>query len=164
MVLNWSANEESDLAGYKLYYGDPTGYSYSNVVDLGNVTTYTVTDGDIATEYAITAYDTSIDGIDDMVDGNESWYSKVNADSSLSINDLDFANSISITPNPASNMINIIINSNTIYLKSEVYNMVGQLILESNEKNISIEKLTKSIYFLNILTEKGFVTKKFIKN
>ena len=164
VVLNWSANEESDLAGYKLYYGDPTGYSYSNVVDLGNVTTYTVTDGDIATEYAITAYDTSIDGIDDMVDGNESWYSKVNGDSSLSINDLDFANSISITPNPASNMINIIINSNTIYLKSEVYNMVGQLILESNEKNISIEKLTKSIYFLNILTEEGFVTKKFIKN
>ena len=78
VVLNWSANEESDVAGYKLYYGDPTGYSYSTVIDLGNVTTFTVTGGDIATEYAITAYDTSLDGIDDMVDGNESWYSKAN--------------------------------------------------------------------------------------
>jgi hypothetical protein len=77
-VLNWSANGESDVAGYKLYYGTPTGYSYVTVVDLGNVTTYTVTDGDIATEYAITAYDSDKDDDDDMVDGNESWFSVSN--------------------------------------------------------------------------------------
>ena len=75
VVLNWSANGESDIAGYKLHYGSPTGYSYSTTVDLGNVTTYTVTGGDIATEYALTAYDSSLDGTDDMVDGNESWFS-----------------------------------------------------------------------------------------
>ena len=75
VVLNWSANGESDVAGYKLYYGTPTGYSYVTVVDLGNVTTYTVTDGDIATEYAITAYDSDKDDNDDVVDGNESWFS-----------------------------------------------------------------------------------------
>ena len=42
VVLNWSANGESDIAGYKLHFGSPTGYSYSTTVDLGNVTTYTV--------------------------------------------------------------------------------------------------------------------------
>jgi hypothetical protein len=78
VVLNWSANGESDVAGYKLYYGTPTGYSYITTVDLGNVTTYTVTDGDIATEYAITAYDSDKDDDDDMVDGNESWFSVSN--------------------------------------------------------------------------------------
>ena len=78
VVLSWTANAEADVAGYKLYYGTPTGYSYATSIDLGNVTTYTVTGGDIATEYAITAYDTSLDGTDDMVDGNESWYSKAN--------------------------------------------------------------------------------------
>lgn len=78
VVLNWSANGESDAAGYKLYYGDPTGYSYSTVIDLGNVSTYTVIGGDIATEYALTAYDINVDGTDDMVDGNESWFSKAN--------------------------------------------------------------------------------------
>ena len=78
IVLSWSANEESDLAGYKLHYGSPTGYSYATSVDLGNVTTYVVSGGDIATEYSITAYDSSTDGTDDMVDGNESWYSKAN--------------------------------------------------------------------------------------
>ncbi|MDB4113776.1 FG-GAP-like repeat-containing protein, partial [Flavobacteriaceae bacterium] len=78
VVLNWSANGESDIAGYKLYYGTPTGYSYVTTVDLENVTTYTVTGGDIATEYTITAYDSSLDGTDDMVDGNESWFSVAN--------------------------------------------------------------------------------------
>ena len=78
VVLSWTANAEADVAGYKLYYGTPTGYSYATSIDLGNVTTYTVTGGDIATEYVITAYDTSLDGTDDMVDGNESWYSKAN--------------------------------------------------------------------------------------
>ena len=40
VVLSWTANSESDVAGYKLYYGNPTGYSYDNSVDLGNVFTY----------------------------------------------------------------------------------------------------------------------------
>ena len=78
VILNWSANEESDLVGYKLHYGSPTGYSYTSTVDLGNVTTYTITGGDIATEYAITSYDSSLDGTDDVVDGNESWFSVAN--------------------------------------------------------------------------------------
>ena len=78
MVLSWSANAESDVAGYKLYYGSSTGYSYATSIDIGNVTTYTVIGGDITTEYAITAYDTNLDGTDDMVDGNESWFSVAN--------------------------------------------------------------------------------------
>lgn len=78
IVLSWSANAEADVAGYKLYYDTPTGYSYAISIDLGNVTTYTISGGDVTTEYAITAYDTSLDGTDDMVDGNESWFSKAN--------------------------------------------------------------------------------------
>ena len=78
VVLSWSANAEADVAGYKLYYDTPTGYSYAISIDLGNVTTYTISGGDVTTEYAITAYDTSLDGTDDMVDGNESWFSKAN--------------------------------------------------------------------------------------
>ena len=67
--------ENQILQDINYIIGSPTGYSYTTTVDLGNVTTYTVTGGDIATEYAITAYDSSLDGTDDMVDGNESWFS-----------------------------------------------------------------------------------------
>ena len=73
--LNWDANQEGDIAGYKIYYGSPTGYSFSNSIDLGNVTTYTLAGASITDDIAITAYDGSITGTDDQVNGNESWYS-----------------------------------------------------------------------------------------
>ncbi|MBN2614723.1 MAG: VCBS repeat-containing protein [Bacteroidales bacterium] len=75
IILSWTANKEADVAGYKLYYGDPTGYSYSHVIDLGNVTSFSLSGGDINTEYAITAYDHDADGTDDQVEGHESWFS-----------------------------------------------------------------------------------------
>lgn len=65
--LSWNANTESDLAGYKIYYGAsprtstcPPG-GYSSNISVGNVTSYALsglTDG--STYYfSITAYDTS---------------------------------------------------------------------------------------------------------
>jgi hypothetical protein len=71
--LAWDANTESDLAGYKLYYGTASGV-YSNSVNVGMATqsggtvTYTLiglTSGQIYYIVA-TAYDTS---------KNESGYS-----------------------------------------------------------------------------------------
>jgi len=79
VTLTWSANQESDVSGYKIYYGGFTGYSYSNSVDAGNVLNYTLPAGvGITDEIAITAYDASKDGTDDQFDGNESWYSPAN--------------------------------------------------------------------------------------
>ncbi len=56
----------TDLAGYKVYYGNASG-NYTSNLDVGNVTTYTVTGLQPGTYYfAVTAYDTS---------GNESDFS-----------------------------------------------------------------------------------------
>jgi outer membrane protein assembly factor BamB len=79
VLLSWTANQESDIAGYKVYYGGFTGYSYTNSVDAGNVLTYTLPAGvGIDDDIAVTAYDTNKDGTDDQLDGNESWYSPAN--------------------------------------------------------------------------------------
>ena len=76
LFLHWSANSESDLSGYKIYYGSSTGYSYENVINVGNVTNYTVPGLSISDKIVITAYDSQADGTDDQFEGHESWYSQ----------------------------------------------------------------------------------------
>ena len=65
--LAWDANTESDLAGYKVYYGT-SSKSYAGSVDAGNVTTFTLTGLTQGQTYyiVVTAYNTS---------SNESGYS-----------------------------------------------------------------------------------------
>jgi hypothetical protein len=54
--LAWDANTETILSGYKLYWGTASG-NYSNNIDVGNVTTYTLTGLNPGTYYfAVTAY------------------------------------------------------------------------------------------------------------
>jgi hypothetical protein len=54
--LAWDANNESILSGYKIYWG-AASKSYSNSLDVGNVTSYTVSGLSSGTYYfAVTAY------------------------------------------------------------------------------------------------------------
>ncbi|MBI5755921.1 MAG: fibronectin type III domain-containing protein [Nitrospirae bacterium] len=65
-TTNTDGTELTDLTGYKVYYGTESG-NYTASTDVGNVTTYTVSDLPPQTYYlAVTAYD---------VYGNESDYS-----------------------------------------------------------------------------------------
>ncbi len=60
LTVSWDANAESDLKGYKLYYGTSTG-NYNTVVDVGNVINYNLTGLSEGETYffAVTAYDTA---------------------------------------------------------------------------------------------------------
>ncbi len=65
VTLQWDANSEPDLAGYRVYYkanssGQPSG-DYDTVVDAGNTTSKTIEglEDDIVYYFAVTAYDTS---------------------------------------------------------------------------------------------------------
>ena len=81
------------------------------------------------------------------------------------INESEFAKTISVYPNPTSKQINI--NSSATIKNVMVLNPMGQLIFaaEYNIHNASVdlEKLGAGIYFLQVETEKGAVTKKIIK-
>ena len=59
VVLVWDANTESDLAGYKVYYGTSSG-TYGSAIDVGKVTTYTVANlGPGTYFFAVTAHNTA---------------------------------------------------------------------------------------------------------
>jgi len=80
IVINWSANPEANVSGYKVYYKGYTGYSFQNVIDVGNVTTYTLPAGlTLNDTIAITAYNSNYTGSNDQVNGYESWYSLANS-------------------------------------------------------------------------------------
>jgi len=66
--VSWDQNQESDLAGYSIYYGTSSGI-YDNIIDVGNDTSYTVANLDSNTTYyfVVTATDSS---------GNESDFSE----------------------------------------------------------------------------------------
>ena len=59
-MLTWDANTETDLAGYKIHVGTASG-SYSSTVDVGNVTSHSMTNLTIGTTYyfAVGAYNTA---------------------------------------------------------------------------------------------------------
>jgi fibronectin type 3 domain-containing protein len=67
VTLAWDANSESDIAGYKIYYGR-SSRNYTNCIDVGKRTSYTVSGIQMGLTYyfATTAYD---------ADGYESYYS-----------------------------------------------------------------------------------------
>ena len=92
LTLAWDPNIEFDLAGYKVYYSSQSG-DYDSVIDVGNVTQYTIRGLEPETRYyvALTAYDASrnesdfseeVIGISNpdpppMQTGSEDWYAEM---------------------------------------------------------------------------------------
>ncbi len=68
LIVSWNPNTESDLKGYKVYYGQ-SSRDYTTSVDVGDVTTYRIDGLSGGNTYyvSVTAYDNS---------GNESSYSE----------------------------------------------------------------------------------------
>lgn len=58
--LDWFANPEPTIAGYKIYYGGQTG-NYTNSIDVGNTTNATVSGlvGGASYYFVATAYDST---------------------------------------------------------------------------------------------------------
>jgi len=84
--IEWDANPESDVAGYKVYWDTDSDYHYSNMADVGNDTTHNTSE--ILTPFivfTVTAYDNDYSTENDLqstivnenqTNGNESWYAE----------------------------------------------------------------------------------------
>ncbi|NIR48096.1 T9SS type A sorting domain-containing protein [candidate division KSB1 bacterium] len=90
VIVSWDANTESDLAGYKIYYGK-TSRDYNREVFVGNVTSHKISALQPTERYyfAVTAFDHS---------GNESGFSQeVSAEiPEGAVDDVDEANAVEL--------------------------------------------------------------------
>jgi len=73
-------------------------------------------------------------------------------------------NAISISPNPATDFINIELPSSNTTFSSEIYSITGQLVLKSNESRLDISNLNSGIYMLRVQTDNGVASRRIIKN
>jgi capsular polysaccharide biosynthesis protein len=71
---------------------------------------------------------------------------------------------INIFPNPTTNLLNIKLNDGNELMSGEIYNVIGQKVMNTNELIFSVENLPSAAYFIKIVTKQGQVTKRFIKN
>ena len=100
------------------------------------------------------------------IDGNASGcYSvpEVEAQCQLSITEVDFSENLSVFPNPVISVLNIETSNTLSFKKATVYSTLGKLILETPENQINLETLSTGIYFVEVVTDKGSVTKKIVK-
>jgi hypothetical protein len=107
--------------------------------------------------------------------GNYIWLDKVNmrTGAATGLEDLVSGGTFSLYPNPVTNNLNVELNMvKAANVTFTIMNVVGQQVGQSLVKNlaqgqakttIATNNLTPGIYFLNVVTDKGSVQQKFIK-
>ncbi|WP_026450266.1 T9SS type A sorting domain-containing protein [Aequorivita capsosiphonis] len=97
------------------------------------------------------------------IDSNATFVETQAECDALSISEFN-ETSFSIYPNPASKFLNIETNSELTIDKLSIINIAGQKIkVDNSSSTIDISNLSPGLYFLQIETDKGTMTKKFIK-
>ncbi|PZD78057.1 BspA family leucine-rich repeat surface protein [Mesonia sp. K7] len=76
------------------------------------------------------------------------------------------ANQIVIYPNPTQSVLNIEAGNTQQIEEIKIYNLHGLEIqsLKGNQEQINLERLSSGVYFIQITTNKGVVTKRILKN
>ncbi len=90
---------------------------------------------------------------------------RISDSSTLSVSEYNTRENILISPNPSSNVLEIVNVKDVLFNKIILLNINGQLIstYSNKTKRINISNLANGVYFLKIQTEKSVQTLRFIK-
>lgn len=149
-LISWTTNPEPDLAGYHLHSGNFDGFEYTNVVDLGNVTSVFIPDTSFSNNMSLTAYDVNFSGGQDMAAGRESWYSTISGALPVAVSEpIKTANAaLKLYPNPSSGQFSIAYRNAkrdpSEICDLQIIDIAGKLILNSNEIIFPFEVDAKS--------------------
>ena len=81
----------------------------------------------------------------------------------LATDKLKLVNSFSVYPNPVNKDLNIQLAADSSFIKCEVYNLLGQVVLESKQTKFSVKDLPAATYFIKVFAENGQAVNRFIK-
>jgi len=71
---------------------------------------------------------------------------------------------VSIYPNPVSEFLQIHISEEITYHKTTLFSVTGKLLLSTSEKELDVSILSEGIYFVQITTDQGILTRKIVKS
>lgn len=134
-----------------------------NTVQQGNVTSHTYTaNGTYTIQLTVNNGQGSVDQFTREV--------VITGADPNSINDIEFANTFSIFPNPTNNVVNVAFNlSKSQKVEVALQSVDGRVIDIQNFSNNSdvntsfnVSSLSSGLYFVKITTEEGFATRKFV--
>ncbi|MGV9003750.1 DUF7619 domain-containing protein [Flavobacterium sp.] len=85
----------------------------------------------------------------------------------LNVQDFEFGSYFTIYPIPAKEMLNITVNGQIEVKAVEIYTTLGQLVLAyttaNNLSSLDVSQLKTGTYFIKLTTDKGTVSKQFVK-
>ncbi|MDA0178192.1 MULTISPECIES: M43 family zinc metalloprotease [Mesoflavibacter] len=171
--------EFRDSSNTILYSGGPytnndsTPVNDTFTVTIGECYTFTINDsfGDgICCAYGNGSYELRTDNNDVIFAGGafDNQENVVVSVNNLSVDSFSLANTISIYPNPTTDVLNIKATNNNLPESYKVYNMLGQLvasktILNDSDLAVSTSNYSNGMYFIKIEKEGNVLSLPFIK-
>jgi hypothetical protein len=155
ITVSWNA--ASGVSSWNIQYR-PVGGQLSSATT--NTNSYTITGLQPETTYEIQVQA-------NCGNGNVSeWSATTSATTTVGI-DSWLDNSVSLYPNPAKEYVDIRVDGDLNVTMMEVYDVYGKLIntvtVIDNPTRINVSTLADGMYFVRVTTEKGAVTKTFVK-
>ena len=82
----------------------------------------------------------------------------------VGIDDYDIIGNIVLYPNPASQYVDVRLDGDMVVKGIEIYDVYGKLVRVSETTHINVADFADGIYLVRVTTDKGMVTKRFVKN
>ncbi len=155
--IDWDAPEEGNPVGYNIYVNGElieenfTGNSYTDVTIAGDL----YDDKHVHIAEVVAVYENGMTSVAAIAIIDNDW---------TNVAETEDVNAM-IYPNPAKDVVRLS-TDNSQQTTVRVYNVLGMMIEEieinSNEIEINVSDYNSGIYFFNIQTENGNVTKKIV--